>query len=822
MCLQLQAELREMKDELTRVQTQRTESDKENETLRNEIRRMKVDFEQQWNNKFAEMGKGGLKTDVGAQTDNFEIYVSNNIENNIVDRTEDNGVTEFEGQSSYSDKQDDSRYKRREEYSKKPREGICGNNERHGDQNDFMRGIVSYFDSLQVTIPLPKFDGLNKNPIEFISDIEKYFTRKNISENLQLVIIEEALIGKARMWHDARSFPFINYQHFKNKFLEEFYSIEARMMAKSEWESRRYKSNENSLQGYYVEQLSRAKFCLSSLKEFEVNYLIIKQLPQRVREVLSTIDYNDTSRIMQALNRLDATRRDIEGGISSKNKNNTESTINNSNHNKFYKQNNQNEGNTIAKNNGEPTGQQQSRSRNFESDRQKNWRQPGQSSNNNGRAQYVNTNDKNEDRSGGNNIKPSSSINAMWNSNISEFIDDLCWDVVPGVNEISSEIETKIVSPRIRATIENHEVAVLVDSGSEVTAISENFYNSLKKHTKIIELPVSNITVSVAVGKKSTTIRRQVQLTLKIENNNFVAPFLIVPGLATNVLVGINWLLKFKCMIDIENQKIQIAGNFLPESLVTFKMSEKREINCRIVTATNEYNNDRENSNSEQEIDGYNIQERSSNDIESEQVSYNMEEFAQEIDEYLFKLKSFDKASKQKIKDILIKYRRVFSKRPGCTNVYEHRITLEKQKTIVRKSYPVALSRRDAVRKAIHYMLGLGILEISYSDCCNPLRIVFKKNGDVRLCLDARFINVCIKSDNESPPIMEELLQKFEGAKFLSTTDLVMGYWQIPLEEESRKYTAFLFKGHLYQFTRVPFGLKTAESGFIRALNIAL
>lgn len=113
-------------------------------------------------------------------------------------------------------------------------------------------------------------------------------------------------------------------------------------------------------------------------------------------------------------------------------------------------------------------------------------------------------------------------------------------------------------------------------------------------------------------------------------------------------------------------------------------------------------------------------------------------------------------------------------------------------------------------------------MEKPNSDFCNPLRIVMKKDGSIRLCLDARFINACILSDNECPPRMEEILQKFEGKKFFSTTDLVMGYWQIPLERKSRKYTAFLHEGHLYQFTRIPFGLKTAGSGFIRALYLAL
>ena len=56
----------------------------------------------------------------------------------------------------------------------------------------------------------------------------------------------------------------------------------------------------------------------------------------------------------------------------------------------------------------------------------------------------------------------------------------------------------------------------------------------------------------------------------------------------------------------------------------------------------------------------------------------------------------------------------------------------------------------------------------------------------------------------------------------MTVTDLVTGYWQIPLHQSSRKYTAFLNHSKMYHFCRIPFGLKTAGSAFIRALNYAV
>ena len=66
---------------------------------------------------------------------------------------------------------------------------------------------------------------------------------------------------------------------------------------------------------------------------------------------------------------------------------------------------------------------------------------------------------------------------------------------------------------------------------------------------------------------------------------------------------------------------------------------------------------------------------------------------------------------------------------------------------------------------------------------------------------------------------MDEIFQKFRGVKYITSLDLTAGYWQVPLEIESRKYTAFLFNGKNYQFKRLPFGLNTSVASFIKCLD---
>ena len=97
-----------------------------------------------------------------------------------------------------------------------------------------------------------------------------------------------------------------------------------------------------------------------------------------------------------------------------------------------------------------------------------------------------------------------------------------------------------------------------------------------------------------------------------------------------------------------------------------------------------------------------------------------------------------------------------------------------------------------------------------------------RKEKKIRICIDARKINQFTEPDRERVAPMHELLQRFNGARFMTSLDLTSAYLQVPLHEESRKYTAFLFDSACYQYKRVPYGFRNSLAGFVRALKLAL
>ena len=121
------------------------------------------------------------------------------------------------------------------------------------------------------------------------------------------------------------------------------------------------------------------------------------------------------------------------------------------------------------------------------------------------------------------------------------------------------------------------------------------------------------------------------------------------------------------------------------------------------------------------------------------------------------------------------RYRHVFSNTPGKVKDFQCEIRFKEAADFKKKSYPIAYSQKEAVRTEINRLINEDIIEYSHSPYTNPIVAVPKKNGKVRICLDAREINKIIINDRTSPGEIEELLKKFYGTRFISTWDTVCG-----------------------------------------------
>ncbi|KAG9510097.1 Retrovirus-related Pol polyprotein, partial [Fragariocoptes setiger] len=126
------------------------------------------------------------------------------------------------------------------------------------------------------------------------------------------------------------------------------------------------------------------------------------------------------------------------------------------------------------------------------------------------------------------------------------------------------------------------------------------------------------------------------------------------------------------------------------------------------------------------------------------------------------------------------------------------------------------------INRQMHGMLEEGIIEKSNGPWASPIVLVRKKDGTLRFCVDFRQVNARTKAWVYPLPRIDEALEQLRETKYFSSLDLVSGYWQVTMADESKEVTAFrTAEGH-YQFRRMPFGLRNAGATFQALMDAVL
>lgn len=158
----------------------------------------------------------------------------------------------------------------------------------------------------------------------------------------------------------------------------------------------------------------------------------------------------------------------------------------------------------------------------------------------------------------------------------------------------------------------------------------------------------------------------------------------------------------------------------------------------------------------------------------------------------------------------------------GCTNVLEHEIVVNSP-PIKQRYYPVSPILQKHIDAELDDMLKKGIVERSNSPWASPILLVKKKDGSYRFCVDYRKLNSCTVRDSYPLPYVSNTLDKLRDARYISTLDIKSAFWQVPVKNESRQYTAFTVPNRgLFQFRRMPFGLCNSPATWQRLMDIVL
>jgi predicted aspartyl protease len=112
-----------------------------------------------------------------------------------------------------------------------------------------------------------------------------------------------------------------------------------------------------------------------------------------------------------------------------------------------------------------------------------------------------------------------------------------------------------------------------------------------------------------------------------------------------------------------------------------------------------------------------------------------------------------------------------------------------------------------------------GVIEVSHSPWRSTPVIVKKPDGSKRLAINYKPVNSQTTFDAFPVPDVDSLISQLSGAKCFSKMDFSQFYHQIPLVESDRAKTAFYADGQLWQYTRLPFGLRNAVAVCSRVMR---
>jgi hypothetical protein len=142
-----------------------------------------------------------------------------------------------------------------------------------------------------------------------------------------------------------------------------------------------------------------------------------------------------------------------------------------------------------------------------------------------------------------------------------------------------------------------------------------------------------------------------------------------------------------------------------------------------------------------------------------------------------------------------------------------------------RPSRAQSAAKEHEIRRQVDKMIANNIIRPSDARAWSQVLLVRKPDLRWRFCVDFRNINAITRLTSGHPiPNIKEMLHRLgsHNARYYATLDLTSGYFQTPLAQQAMAFTAFITSFGLFEFTRVPMGIKGAAPFFQQFIAVTV
>ena len=409
-----------------------------------------------------------------------------------------------------------------------------------------------------------------------------------------------------------------------------------------------------------------------------------------------------------------------------------------------------------------------------------------------------------------------------------------------------AEIPTGLGAPRVPVSVEGKfRTRAILDGGSTSNIMSLG----LAKALGVTHLHKSKFTHGMADGRRVEAVGVAKNISITIQGVTHVVDVTVFERPDYDLLIGRKALHQFGIHTDWAkyNWSIPTTEGRVPLHVSYNGGSSNTSFQQSKSSSEEDYSDDSSDITSETEgtylilpcetEDTMHVEEEALLDGKSmikDSVS-SKEEIRAELDK-VFDSSTLSNEQKRELRELLERHLDVFGlgyRDLTQTNLVKLHIDTGNAKPIMKRPNQfMSHSELESLKKEIAEMLEQGLLipaghtpdknGIRAGGWAFPALYVKKKNGEKRLCVQFQDLNGVTIRDPWPLPRIHDLLEDYGGARWFSTVDLLKGFNQIAVDEETIPKLTMAVPWGNFSFVVMPFGITNGPSTFARAIYLAM